>query len=166
MRDDPLWIDVSALFKQGNIGLGSFIAEISQKPELVSKVGEYATRLTRLLAILEIDLHVEEITGPDKTLDIVVDIFNRVNSGGTKLSKGDLALAKICAEWPEARDTMRSSLTRWHESGYDFNLDWLLRSVNTVLTGEAKFQYLHDKSAEEVQIALKKAVKGIDQSLI
>jgi hypothetical protein len=41
------------------------------------------------------------VTGADKTLDVVVDIFNRVNSGGTKLSKGDLALAKICADWPE-----------------------------------------------------------------
>ena len=32
----------------------------------------------------------------DKTIDVVVEIFNNVNSGGTKLSKGDLALAKIC----------------------------------------------------------------------
>jgi hypothetical protein len=38
------------------------------------------------------DLHIEEVTGADKSLDVVVDIFNRVNSGGTKLSKGDLAL--------------------------------------------------------------------------
>lgn len=165
MRDDPLWIDVSELFKRGNNGLGSFIAQISQNPDLAAKVGEFASRLARLLAILEIDLHIEEITGADKSLDVVVDIFNRVNSGGTKLSKGDLALAKICAEWPDARDTMRSSISRWHENGYDFNLDWLLRSVNTVLTGEAKFQYLHDKSADEVRGGLKKAVKGIDQAL-
>ena len=41
--------------------------------------------------------------GADKTIDVVVDIFNRVNSGGTKLSKGDLALAKICADGPRAR---------------------------------------------------------------
>jgi hypothetical protein len=33
-------------------------------------------------------------------LDVVVDIFNLVNNGGTKLSEGDLALAKICV-WPE-----------------------------------------------------------------
>ena len=45
-------------------------------------------------------------TGEDKTIDDVVDIFNRVNSGGTKLSKGDLALAKVCAGWPEARQEM------------------------------------------------------------
>lgn len=48
---------------------------------------------------------------------------------------------------------------------YYFNLDWLLRSLNTVLTGEAKFQFLHDKSAEDVQDGLKRATKHIDTSL-
>ena len=86
------------------------------------------------------DLHVEEVTGADKSLDVVVNIFNQVNSGGTKLSKGDLALAKICAEWPEGRDAMKVRLKEWNNAGYHFTLDWLLRSVNTVLTGEAKFQ--------------------------
>jgi hypothetical protein len=41
-----------------------------------------------VLGILDIELHTEEITGQDKTIDVVVDIFNRVKSGGTKLSKG------------------------------------------------------------------------------
>jgi hypothetical protein len=50
-------------------------------------------------------------------------------------------------------------------SGYDFNLDWLLRSVNTALTGEAKFSFLHDKSAEEVQDGLKRAASRIDTCL-
>ena len=95
----------------------------------------------------------------------MVDIFNRVNSGGTKLSKGDLALAKICADWPEARDTMKAKLKEWAKADYHFNLDWLLRSVNTALTGEAKFQFLHDKTAEEIQDGLKRATKHIDTSL-
>jgi len=71
-----------------------------------------------------------------------------VNSAGTKLSKGDMALAKICADWPDARDHMKQALKDWTASGYHFTLDWLLRSVNTALTGEAKFSFLHDKSAE------------------
>ena len=33
---------------------------------------------------------------------------------------------------------MKQSLSEWAQSGYYFDLDWLLRSVNTVLTGEAK----------------------------
>jgi len=165
MKDDPLWIDVTELMKQGPAGVGASIAVFSKNPENLSKIGEYAGRLSHLLGILEIDIHAEEVTGPDKTLDIVVDIFNRVNSGGTKLSKGDLALAKICAEWPEGRDAMKAKLAEWENAGFNFNLDWLLRSVNTVLTGEAKFQFLHDKPAEEIEGALNRACKYIDSSL-
>ncbi len=122
-------------------------------------------RLLPLVSITDIDLHIEEVTGADKPLDIVVDIFNRVNSGGTKLSKGDLALAKICADWPEGRSQMKAQLGIWQKQGYNFNLDWLLRSVNTVLTGEAKFSYLHEKSAEEIQEGLKRAIKAVNTAL-
>jgi len=165
MKDDPLWVDVTELMKKGSAGLGSLIATLSANPELATKIGDYAGRLSQLLGILEVELHADEVTGADKTLDVVVDIFNRVNSGGTKLSKGDLALAKICAEWPEARDEMKVKLKEWSGAGYRFNLDWLLRSVNTVLTGEAKFHYLHEKSADEIKDALGRTTKHIETCL-
>ncbi len=142
MRDDSSWIDVTGLMQKGVDGLGEFIDGLGLPP---AKLTLCFSRLSRLLGILDVDLPVEEVTGADKSLDVVVDIFNRVNSGGTKLSKGDLALAKICAGWPEARDTMKQSLSEWAKRGYFFDLDWLLRSVNTVLTGEAKFSFLHDE---------------------
>ena len=165
MRDDPLWVDVTRLMQEGPPGLGRIGAEFTANPEYAERVGDYIARLGRLLGITDIDLHIEEVTGPDKTLDVVVDIFNRVNSGGTKLSKGDLALAKICAEWPEARDTMKAKLSQWKAAGYEFTLDWLLRSVNTVLTGEAKFSFLHDKSAHDIQCGLERATTHLDTCL-
>ncbi len=165
MKDDPLWVDVSALMVSGQKGSEELIEALGERPEIGMKAVKYSSRISRLLGILEISLHVEEVTGQDKTLDVVVDIFNKVNSGGTKLSKGDLALAKVCAEWPEARNEMKSRLRSWRTAGYDFNLDWLLRSVNTVLTGEAKFSFLDDQSPEAVQEGLKKATKHIDKCL-
>ena len=89
-----------------------------------------------------------------------------VNSGGTKLSKGDLALAKVCADWPDARTTMKAMLRGWERSGYRFTLDWVLRSVNTVLTGEAKFSFLHHKSADEIRDALTRPRKPLMRSSI
>ncbi|MDD5395609.1 MAG: DUF262 domain-containing protein [Thiothrix sp.] len=165
MQDDPLWVDVTAVMQKGNAGMREFFAPINAHPEHAAKMFDYMGRLSNLLGILDIDLHIEEVTGKDKTLDVVVDIFNRVNSGGTKLSKGDLALAKICAEWPEARNQMKEKLHEWQQAGYDFSLDWLLRSVNTALTGEAKFLYLHDKQAPDIQDGLKRATRHIDTSL-
>ena len=162
MRDDPLWIDVTELMKGGMAGLGGFMSRLKATPE---QIGEFVGRLSLLLGITEIDLHVEEVTGAEKSLDVVVEIFNRVNSGGTKLSKGDLALAKICAEWPDARNQMKAKLQEWEDAGYYFNLDWLLRSVNTVLTGEARFAHLHNKTAPEIKDGLARACKQIDASL-
>ena len=149
MADDPLWIDVSDLMKSG---IGNYLTKISKLPEqYADRMNTFNKRLSRLEAITDIELHIDEITGSDKTLDVVVDIFNQVNSGGTKLSKGDLALAKICVNWPDARREMKARLKTWYDAGYDFDLDWLLRSVNTVLTGDAKFNFLDNEDADEYQ---------------
>ena len=93
---------------------GGTHADPRTQPRIVSHV----QRLARLRQVLERDFHEEKITGEDKSIDVVVDIFNLVNSGGTKLSKGDLALAKKCAHWPEARATMRTYLGQWEKEGF------------------------------------------------
>jgi len=159
MEGDPLWVDVTQLMESGYDGIDAIIEEMD--PPVKGCNG----KLNKLLGIKEIELNIEEVTGQDKTIDVVVDIFNRVNSGGTKLSKGDLALAKICADWPDAREEMKSQLKEWSDSGYSFSADWFLRSVNTVLTGEAKFQFLHDQNVEDVQKGFKQAAKHIDTCL-
>ncbi len=163
MRDDPLWIDVSSLMKAGYDGIDEFVAKLA--PSGAPGTGKFYGRLNRILGIRDVDLHIEEVTGGDKTVDVVVDIFNRVNSGGTTLSKGDLALAKICAEWPEGRDRMRAALHRWRKRGFDFKLDWLLRNVNTIVTGEAKFSHLHEVAPEKVKEGLARAETAIDNLL-
>ncbi len=165
MQDDPLWINVSELMKGGHDGLGEQIYRLGRLPEFKAMYGKFNGRLNQILGIRDIDLHVEEVTGPDKTIDVVVDIFNRVNSGGTKLSQGDLALAKICGSWPEGRERMQSILQRWRESGYDFSLDWLLRNVNAIVTGEARFVHLHEVPTAAIQDGLARAERGIDHAL-
>lgn len=165
MQDDPMWIDVSRLMLNGHDGMSELVNNNHENPDVLLKFLKYNGRLSKLLGIKEINFNIEEVTGEDKTIDVVVEIFNKVNSGGTKLSKGDLALAKICAEWPEARDEMKAKLKEWKDASYYFNLDWLLRSVNTILTGEAKFQYLHNQNSTDIQFSLKKASKHIDSVL-
>jgi len=165
MKDDPLWVDVSQLMQRGNDGVGDQLARLGQYPDLAARTGEFVGRINRILGIQDIDFHAEEVTGSDKTVDTVVDIFNRVNSGGTKLSQGDLALAKICGAWPEGRERMRAILDRWQKSGYDFRLDWLLRNVNAIVTGEARFIHLHDEPVASVQDGLARAEQRVDSAL-
>jgi Protein of unknown function DUF262 len=145
MRDDPRWIDVTSLFTHG---LEPCIAALNNHPQTRARIVTYMERLARSNTVLEHDLHEEKITGEDKTVDVVVEIFNRVNSGGTKLSKGDLALAKKCAQWPGARADMQTHLERWRKDGFAFSLDWLLRNTTAVATGRAEFASLDDVSVD------------------
>lgn len=163
MKDNPFWIDATDLMQNG---LGKLLPELTHLEEIQNNLDIYINRLSAIENIKNTDFHIEEVTGVDKTVDMVVDIFNRVNSGGTKLSKGDLALAKICAEWSDARNEMNKMLKKWHDRGYPhLKIDWLLRCVNTIITGEARFIALKDITAEAFQDGLKKAEKYIDKTL-
>lgn len=158
MKGDPLWIDVTTLFQQG---LEPHIRNLSANPATQGSLAKYLSRLNKLSSMLERDFHAEIITGPDKTIDQVVDIFNKVNSGGTKLSKGDLALAKICADWPAARSAMRERLAAWSTAGYTFSLDWLLRNINAVATGKALFEAMDGITPAHFQASLDQSAKYI-----
>ena len=159
MKDNPLWVSVTDVMR---FGAGEAIKKIVAMPELQSDLTKYINRLNDIDNIKATDLHVEEVAGEDKTIDVVVDIFNRVNSGGTKLSKGDLALAKICASWPEARDEMQNRLKKWEDAGFQFKLEWYLRCINTILTGEAFFSALKDVDTPKFKDGLVWAEKLID----
>ena len=162
MQDDPRWIKVTELMQAG---VAPYIKTMSEDPALKPRFAEYLMRLNTVETIKARELHVDEVTGEDKTVEVVVDIFNRVNSGGTKLSKGDLALARICARWPDARTEMQRRLAKWSAQGFHFKLEWLLRCVNTVLTGEALFSALADVGTPEFRDGLKRAEACVDVTL-
>nr|MDT0663338.1 DUF262 domain-containing protein [Micromonospora sp. DSM 115978] len=162
MKDDPTWVDVTALFVEG---LEVQIGKLNAHPSVAPRIVAYMTRLSRLRNLLEREFHQEKITGVDKGVGVVVEIFNRVNSGGTKLSKGDLALAKICADWPEARSIMRKHLDTWSTGGFQFNLDWLLRNVTAVATGRAQFESLESVSSADFAEALNSSERYVSSFL-
>jgi hypothetical protein len=157
MKSDPAWIDVSHLMEHG---LAPYIAQAGTVAG-PDKTAEIISRLNQVMTIKDKEIHLEDVTGTDKTIDVVVDIFNRVNSGGTKLSKGDLALAQVCARWPEARQAMNAVLAEWRKAGFDFSLDWLMRVVNAVATGKAPFNALESVTATDFEQALTSARKYV-----
>jgi hypothetical protein len=156
MAGDSTWVNVTELFSKGPTKYLRAFPDVDD-----DTLDLYIDRLNRITQIANRDFNSEKITGAAKTVDEVVDIFNKVNSGGTKLSKGDLALAKLCAEWPDARKELRDNLDRWKKAGFRFSLDWLLRNATAVATGRALFSSLTDVSAPDFESALGKSVNHI-----
>lgn len=158
MADDPLWVSVTDLF---NSEFEQVVHQFEQRSGNFPLI-TYIKRLNRLLEIRETDLHIEEIAGGDLSVDEVVEIFNRVNSGGTKLSSADLALARLCAHSPQVRNELRRLLGDWENAQFSFRQEWLLRCATAVATNQASFNSLRDVSVSEFDAALKRAAQSIE----
>ncbi|WP_225725238.1 MULTISPECIES: DUF262 domain-containing protein [unclassified Nocardia] len=125
----------------------------------------YVNRLNRLAQIPERDMPEQRITDEHKTLDAVVEIFNKVNSSGTRLSKADLSLARICSRLPRARQDIRRETKRWASLGYKFSTDWFLRNVTAVAAGRVDFASLENIRPDRFADALNDTPGYIDYFL-
>lgn len=69
------------------------------------------------------------------SIDSVLDIFVRVNSGGTVLSKSDLLFSTIVSHWDKARDEIDKLLVEINKigEGYKFSNDFIMRTCLYVL---------------------------------
>ena len=69
------------------------------------------------------------------SIDSVLDIFVRVNSGGTVLSKSDLLFSTIVSHWDKARDEIVKLLAEINKigEGYKFSNDFIMRTCLYVL---------------------------------
>ncbi|MBI4702475.1 MAG: DUF262 domain-containing protein [Deltaproteobacteria bacterium] len=159
---DPLWVDVSRLMEGG---MGPVLAELSADPDLRPALADFAARLSRLLGIRDVDLHVEEIAGPDKSAQVVAEILARLNAAGTPSTPGDLGLARISAVWPEGRACMKEALGRWRAAGFRLKLDWLLENVAALATGHAGPSALGDLGAGGLAEALRRTERAVDYLL-
>jgi len=64
------------------------------------------------------------------SIDSVLDIFVRVNSGGTVLSKSDLLFSTIVSHWDKARDEIDKLLSEINKTGegFEFSNDFIMRT--------------------------------------
>jgi hypothetical protein len=163
MKDNPNWVNVTELMQKG---VGNYIQEALKADSNKNNfLLEQMEKLNKIDNIKNTELHVQQVAGEDKTIDVVVDIFNNVNSGGTKLSKGDLALARICAQWPEARNEMKKILDKLKASLFSFELEWLLRCITVYLTGKPYFHELANVQIVDFQKGLVETNKLIERIL-
>ena len=162
MDNNPFWVNVTQLMQ---MGAGEYAPRLFVDERLLPNAPAFLARLNAIDKIKEREFHTEEITGANRQLDEVVEVFNEVNSGGKKLSKADLALAKVCARWADARSEMKVRLEKWHKYGYDFKLDWLMRCITTTHTGDAYFHSLENISAADFKQALIKTERHVDTAL-
>ena len=92
MTLDPLWVNVTELFEAGAAKIVQLATSGAYSQE---ELADFTERTMTISNIGNIDIPDQRVTGADKDTKVVVEIFNEINSNGTKLSSGDLVLGRV-----------------------------------------------------------------------
>ena len=130
-KDDKLWYLVKDILKysQGELETDLIIPNGWASDKVAMKnISLLHTRLVGDEIINYFEVQTDSI-------DSVLDIFVRVNSGGTVLSKSDLLFSTIVSHWDKARDEIDKLLAEINKigEGYKFSNDFIMRTCLYVL---------------------------------
>ncbi len=150
MKDDPLWCSVVECLQGKKVNIFELARQYSDPEGSEMDLAErYNRNLNRLRDIRKIDLPAQMVPSYAKIRD-AIDIFDRVNSKGTKLTDGELALTHITGKWADARRVMKSKIEELEEKGFDFNLTFMTRALTVVVAQRALFPTMHDRKREDL----------------
>lgn len=153
MQGDPLWHRVLDCLDQpkGQINVFQIAQEVTKESEgdAFLHAQKYNDNLTALRNIKEIDIPVQ-IVPSEATITEAIDIFDRVNSQGTKLTDAELALTHVTGNWPEARRKIKDKIAELATHHFHFDLTFMTRALTTIVTRRALYRLIHGRFKDEV----------------
>ena len=167
MRGDTYWWRVVDCF-DGNVEINPI--QIAQErfdgegKDPMALAQHLLKNLEKVRRIREIDIP-EQIVPVSASLDKAIDIFDRVNSQGTKLTDAELALTHIVSKWPIARREFKTKLNLYSNRGFNFGLDFMTRALTTTVTNRALFEAIHTRPREDLELGWKKLTKILNYLL-
>ncbi len=149
MQDNPLWIRVVDAFTEKISVFGIAKEQAENDAQVIEWAERYSENLERLRQIRNIDLPVQ-IVPSQAGLDEAIDIFDRVNSQGTKLTDAELALTHVTGKWPAARREMKAKISSLGDRHFYFDLTFMTRALTGVVVRRALFETIHHTPREEL----------------
>lgn len=145
MHDDPMWTDITSLFRDG---LSSWANEYRESTGTDAQPIHYE-RIAQLIGIRDHDINVDKLPA-DIEVEAAAEVFKIVNRSGTRVSDGDLVLGQISLKWSDARMVLSETLEGWRERGYGISLEWLLHAMSASLNGRIDFEAVLDADRDEL----------------
>lgn len=160
MRGNPLWHRVVDCYSPKKIDVFK-IAKQQAKDDPFELANIYNDHLNKLRGIQELDMP-EQTVPSHASLDEAIDIFDRVNSQGTKLTDAELALTHITGKWSTARREMKTKIDELSRRNFHFDLTFTTRALTGVVTRRALFEEIHKRSCHELEEGWRRLTKILD----
>ena len=151
MRDNPRWVRVVDCFNGNSVDVFSIAKRtVGEAGDAFQTAQSYHSTLGNLKAIQDVDLPVQVIP-TEASLSDAIDVFDRLNSLGTKLTDADLALTHVTGKWSQARRTLKAKADLLKEQRFEFDLSFMTRALVCTVTDHALFEHIHGVERPRLQ---------------
>ncbi|AZV47407.1 hypothetical protein C3L23_09035 [Nautilia sp. PV-1] len=134
-----LWFEVGKILQYNEEKLMRF--KYSLEIQDMEKFLLIETNLLRLMNVINKEQVINYYEETNEDLNEVLNIFVRVNSGGTKLSYSDLLLSIATSKWKDnAREKIIELRKDLNEFGFNFDKDFILKSALMLSDIDVKFR--------------------------
>ena len=162
MRENPLWQSVANCFSEKSLNVFELAKNQEEDPEKILELAQrYSNNLNRLKNIKEIQLSVQTVPA-HASLDEAIDIFDRVNSQGTKLTDAELALTHVTGKWATARRVFKEKIEELNKKDFCFDLTFMTRALTGIVCKRALFETIHGRQKEELISSWSQVSKILD----
>lgn len=145
MKGNSLWVRVVDCFKNDDINVFEIAEQkAASKEEAFGLANKYTRYLTNLRNIKNTDLPVLTVPS-DAELDDAINIFDLVNSQGTKLTDAELALTHITGKWSHARRIIKQKIDDLENEDFYFDLNFMTRAITGVVAHRALYETVHNE---------------------
>ena len=162
MRDNPRWVRVVDCFTSDTVSVFSIAKKIAGDDEAAFRMAEeYASNLRKLTGIKGMDIPTQ-VVPTEASINEAIDVFDRVNSLGTKLTDAELALTHVTGNWAHARRTLKAKMDGLRTKGFGFDLTFMTRALVCSVTGHALFEHIHTVQRPQLEEGWAKLSKTLD----
>jgi hypothetical protein len=150
METSPYWKPVTECFTD-DVDVFQLIEsiEFDENDDKLATGKMINQNLNKLRSITSKEYHVESVP-QNASIDQAIDVFDRVNSRGTKLTEAELVLTHISGKWSQMRREMKSAIEKYSAEGFDFELDLMTRCMVVMLTESALWEKMTTEMYESL----------------
>jgi len=149
MKDDPAWVGVVDCLRDG-VNVFEIAKSLAGDDEDPFKLAEELhARLSALVDVKKVEVPLQTVPF-HASLDEAIDIFDLVNSQGTKLTDAELALTHVTGKWSEARRVLKAKIEKLAAQNLQFDLTFMTRALVGVVTKRALFEQIHPVEKPEL----------------
>ena len=163
--DDSKWFEVSKILQFDKT---SDVLDYSMKNQLTSNQLDNITKFWEMINLQNPPI-IHYLTIKDTNYDDVLNIFVRLNSSGTPLSKPDLLFSTMLLDWNGGREVIENFIKKINNKGdkFNFSKDFIMRTC-LVLSGASvnmKIESFKKDKTEYIRSNFNNICEAIEQAV-